>query len=195
MAPSWKDEEIQILREFYPVGGSKAVQERLPHRPAAAINSKASKLQIRKPQYSAFGISILEALRKYPAGKSSTELAVMTDATESRTTKALSRLVARGVIGSLREGTVQASNRRRFYAVEHKAQAVAANREFIAARVRGNAKTPNKSKLALRLDPAQPACTKRAKVTICPSGKDCRFTPDSVEPFFSKTLGIGRYMA
>lgn len=53
---------------------------------------------------------------------------------------------------------------------------------------------PQKSKLALRLDRSAPTLPHKVKPTICQSGKDHRFTPATVEPFFQKTLGIGRYM-
>lgn len=44
----------------------------------------------------------------------------------------------------------------------------------------------------MTLDSNQPIDMSRAKITICPSGKDMRFVSTSPEPFFAR-LGIGRY--
>lgn len=43
----WSDEEINILKQFYPIGGSKLVNEKIPHRNRRAIITKANELGIR----------------------------------------------------------------------------------------------------------------------------------------------------
>lgn len=44
---AWTDEEIDILKQLYPTGGSKAVNEKLPHRNRKAIVIKANELGLR----------------------------------------------------------------------------------------------------------------------------------------------------
>jgi hypothetical protein len=44
----WTPEEYEIIRRYYPDGGTKACQKRLPHRTKKAIRSRAEKLKIRR---------------------------------------------------------------------------------------------------------------------------------------------------
>lgn len=43
----WTDEEIEILRKYYPISGSKRVHNLLPHRTRGAIAAKANSLGIK----------------------------------------------------------------------------------------------------------------------------------------------------
>lgn len=43
----WSDEELEILRKYYPIGGYKLVQEKLPHRNKDAIQVKAHALGLK----------------------------------------------------------------------------------------------------------------------------------------------------
>lgn len=66
----WNNEEIEILKTFYPMGGYKAVQEKLPHRKTKAISEKARSLGVssdNKKIY--FSDEEIEVLKKhYPLG-------------------------------------------------------------------------------------------------------------------------------
>jgi hypothetical protein len=43
---AWTSKELEIVKEVYPKGGPKAVQERIPHRTLMAIQAFASKHKI-----------------------------------------------------------------------------------------------------------------------------------------------------
>jgi hypothetical protein len=52
----WTEEENEVIREHFKYGGSKAVQEILPHRAITAIQKQAQKLGV-KQGYKFFDIS------------------------------------------------------------------------------------------------------------------------------------------
>ncbi len=44
----WTEEEEQVIRDEFPYGGSKAVQEKLPHRAITAIQKHAQKIGVKQ---------------------------------------------------------------------------------------------------------------------------------------------------
>lgn len=49
----WTSEEIELIRKYYPIGGSHAVKEHLTQRTVTAIQSRAKLLGLRKEKRSA----------------------------------------------------------------------------------------------------------------------------------------------
>ncbi len=45
--PGWREFELAVVREFFPVGGWKAVNSQLPHRSEEAIGTKAKILKVK----------------------------------------------------------------------------------------------------------------------------------------------------
>lgn len=66
----WNEEEIKVLKEFYPVGGYKLVKEKLPHRKEKSISEKARSLGISSNNKAIFFSSDETRILKefYPLG-------------------------------------------------------------------------------------------------------------------------------
>ncbi len=89
---AWTEEEIEIVKKYYPIGGSQAVKEHLKKRSIMAIRGKAAALNIFFKKGPTWTEEEVEILRKYyPIGgvgavkeylKDRSENAIFTKATK-----------------------------------------------------------------------------------------------------------------
>lgn len=84
----WRTSEKRVVQDIYPVGGAKAVMEKLPHRSVSAIREAARRFGVKKA-WSNAEIRIL--CEHYPKGGSNAVMEKLPDRSASNIRKAAMR--------------------------------------------------------------------------------------------------------
>ncbi len=137
---------------------------------------------------------IIDWLRSNPHGGNSLVVAESLRADGNQVASLLSVIAHRGLAVSRPDPKGKAVRRRHYHAKEHEALMVAPQPPSPAKRIAPKVRAEQKlQSLAPAGFATGEADYSRAKVTVCPSGRDHRFTATEVTPMFS-ALAQGRYL-
>jgi len=133
---------------------------------------------------------ILELLADKPAGMHSRQIALTIDISEQRANNACYEMGKFGMVIGVHDGCSagKATRQKRWCLPQHEATTREASKSIPA-----KATVWKKTGVGRLVHGAATAPITGAKVTICPSFVDRRYTPDHIEPFFS-AMTPGSYL-